>query len=167
VGDVKIRMGDAHHPALSETNGDYDGQWVFINDKANARVAVIDLRDFRTKQIVKDPNVISDHGGPWSRPTRITSSRARSTPRRWAGNIAPISEYKEKYRGVITLWKFDREQGRIIPEESFSIEAAALLAGPLRRGQTGQRRLGLLQLASTPRWPRAATWKATRSSRPA
>jgi nitrous-oxide reductase len=28
----------------------------------------------------------------------------------------------EKYRGVITLWKFDRESGRLIPEESFSIE---------------------------------------------
>ena len=28
------------------------GQYLFINDKANARVAVIDLKDFVTKQIV-------------------------------------------------------------------------------------------------------------------
>src|SRR5574341_750171 len=23
--------GDAHHPSLSETNGDYDGRWLFIS----------------------------------------------------------------------------------------------------------------------------------------
>ena len=68
VDGVKIRMGDTHHPALSETAGDYDGQFVFLNDKANARVAVIDLRDFETKQIVKDPNIISNHGSTFVTP---------------------------------------------------------------------------------------------------
>ncbi len=68
VRGVKIRMGDTHHPALSETAGDYDGEWVFINDKSYARVAVIDLRDFETKQIVKDPNTISNHGSTFVTP---------------------------------------------------------------------------------------------------
>jgi len=65
-GDIdgkKVRWGDTHHPALSETKGDYDGQFLFINDKANARVAVIDLKDFETKQIVKNPIALNDHGG--------------------------------------------------------------------------------------------------------
>ena len=46
-----LTWGDAHHPALSETNGDYDGRWLFINEM-NGRVARIDLRDFKTKQIL-------------------------------------------------------------------------------------------------------------------
>jgi nitrous-oxide reductase len=48
VHGKEIRWGDTHHPALSETAGDYDGQYLFINDKANARIAVIDLRDMET-----------------------------------------------------------------------------------------------------------------------
>src|SRR5581483_5663920 len=70
-GDVngkEVRWGDTHHPGLSETNGEYDGQFLFINDKANARVAVIDLRDFSTKQIVKSPLAINDHGGSFVTP---------------------------------------------------------------------------------------------------
>ena len=61
-----LTWADTHHPALSETDGDYDGQFVFIDDKANARIAVIDLRDFETKQIVKSPNIISDHGATFA-----------------------------------------------------------------------------------------------------
>ena len=122
VDTTTIRMGDTHHPALSETNGDYDGQFLFINDKASARVAVIDLRDFETKQIVKDPNLISNHGSSFVPPNTeyVIQASQYATPLGW--EYAPISEYKEKYRGLITMYKFDREKGRIDMENSFSIE---------------------------------------------
>ncbi len=118
----KVRMGDTHHPALSETKGDYDGQFIFINDKNSARIAVIDLRDFETKQIVKDPNIISNHGSTFVTPNTeyIIQGTQYATPLGY--EYAPLSEYKEKYRGVITLWKFDRTKGRIDPAQSFSIE---------------------------------------------
>ena len=122
VGDQEIKWGDTHHPGLSETAGEYDGQWLFINDKANARVAVIDLRDFETKQIVKNPNAIVDHGGSFVTPNTeyVIEGPQYATPLGW--EYAPLSEYKEKYRGVITFWKFDREQGRIDEAQSFQME---------------------------------------------
>lgn len=86
-GDVDgktVTWGDTHHPALSETDGDYDGQYLFINDKSEARIAVIDLRDFETKQIVKNPIAINDHGGTAVTPNTeyvIEGGAVRHAPR--------------------------------------------------------------------------------------
>jgi len=121
-GGEANRWGDTHHPALSETAGDYDGQWLFINDKINARVGVIDLRDFETKQIVKNPLTVSDHGGTFVTPDTeyVIEGGQYATP--WGSAYAPISEYKESYHGSVTLWKFDRRAGRIDESKSFAIE---------------------------------------------
>src|SRR4029079_4780835 len=66
--DKELDWGDTHHPALSETNADYDGQFLFIGDKANARLPVIDLSDFSTKQIVTTDVLESDHGAAFVTP---------------------------------------------------------------------------------------------------
>src|SRR5690606_38930869 len=49
--------GDTHHPVLSQTDGRYDGRWLWINDKANDRVAKIDLRTFEVAVIRNIPNI--------------------------------------------------------------------------------------------------------------
>ena len=54
--------GDSHHPVLSETDGKYDGEYIFVNDKANGRVARVNLTYFETDAIVDVPNVQSVHG---------------------------------------------------------------------------------------------------------
>ena len=79
-----ITWGDTHHPAISETNGEYDGQFLFINDKANPRIAVIDLRDFETKQIVVNPIFKSEHGGAFVSAEHRVHHRGRAV-RRAAG----------------------------------------------------------------------------------
>ena len=57
-----ITWGDSHHPAFTERNGEYTGDYLFINDKANPRLAVIDLKSFETVQIVTNPIIKSEHG---------------------------------------------------------------------------------------------------------
>ncbi len=122
VNGSEITWGDTHHPALSETGGEYDGGYLFINDKANARLAVIDLRDFETKQLVKNPNSISDHGGAFVTPNTeyIIEGPQYATPIGW--EYAGLDEYQEKYRGLITFWAFDRVKGRVDASKSFQIE---------------------------------------------
>lgn len=54
--------GDSHHPVLSQTDGRYDGKCLWINDKANGRVARVDLRTFDVAAIEKVPNIQGAHG---------------------------------------------------------------------------------------------------------
>jgi nitrous-oxide reductase len=117
-----LTWADVHHPNLSETKGSYDGRFLFVNDKANARVAVVDLRDFATKQIVPNPLVASDHGGAFVTPDTEYVVETSQYPAPLGREYAPISEYKQKYRGLAMFWKFDKEQGRILPSESFGVE---------------------------------------------
>ena len=120
--DTEIRWGDTHHPALSETAGDYDGEFLFINDKAAGRVAVIDLKDFETKQIVKNPFSNIDHGGTFVTPDTEWVIEGPQYAHPLGGEYAPLSEYNETYRGYIMFWKFDREAGRIDESRSFGME---------------------------------------------
>jgi nitrous-oxide reductase len=122
MADNDITWGDTHHPALSETDGDYDGQWLFINDKANPRIGVIDLRDFEVKQIVKNPLMGSNHGGAFVTPNTeyVVEGSQYAVP--LDGSWASLDDYEERYRGAVTFWKFDREAGRIDPDRSFTME---------------------------------------------
>jgi nitrous-oxide reductase len=118
----RINFGDSHHPAISETEGEYDGRWLFINDKANPRIAVIDLHDFETKQIIPNPFFKSDHGGCFVTPNTEYVMEASQYAAPFEKGFVPLEEFNEKYRGGLTYWKFNREEGRINPAESFTFE---------------------------------------------
>ncbi|THF67337.1 Sec-dependent nitrous-oxide reductase [Pseudothauera nasutitermitis] len=123
IDGKEITWGDTHHPAISETQGQYDGQFLFINDKANPRLAVVDLRDFETKQIVVNPIYKSEHGGAFVTPDTdyVIEAAQYATPLE-NQKFYPLEEFNEKYRGGVTYWKFDRKAGRLDPSKSFSLE---------------------------------------------
>ncbi|MBS0189073.1 MAG: Sec-dependent nitrous-oxide reductase [Planctomycetes bacterium] len=122
INGKPVLWGDTHHPALSETAGDYDGQFLFIGDKANARLGVIDLRDWETKQIVKNPLTVSDHGAAFVTPNTDYVIEGGQYATVLGYGYAPPEEYKKSYRGMVTMWKFDRSKGRIDESQSFAIE---------------------------------------------
>jgi len=122
INGKDITWGDTHHPALSETAGDYDGQFLFINDKSNPRIAVIDLKDFETKQIVTNPVFQNEHGGAFVSENTEYVIESAQYPAPLGGAYVPLEEFNDKYRGGVTYWKFNREKGRIEPENSFAVE---------------------------------------------
>ncbi len=117
-----ITFGDTHHPAISETDGDYDGRYLFINDKANPRLAVVDLHDFETKQIVVNPFFKSNHGGAFVTPNTEYVMEPAQYAAPFGMDFVALEEFNDKYRGGLTYWKFDREKGRLVGDESFTFE---------------------------------------------
>lgn len=104
--------GDAHHPGLSETDGDYDGRWLFINDMPGARIARIDLKDFKTRQIYGPiPNLSAAHACPFPTPNTeyvFAASRfAVPVPNR----AVRIEDYARDFKGIIAGIKVDPKDG--------------------------------------------------------
>jgi nitrous-oxide reductase len=116
--------GDAHHPALSETNGDYDGRWLFINDNANNRIARIDLRDFKVKQILGPiPNLSGNHGSTFvTENTEYVTIATRFSVPIPKGTYVPVEEYAKKYHGIVALVEVDPKTGEMRMDEKHGFQ---------------------------------------------
>jgi nitrous-oxide reductase len=106
--------GDCHHPSLSKTNGEYDGRWLFINENANNRIARVDLRDFKTKQIIGPiPNLSGNHGSAFVTANTECVLYASRFSRPLGHAYASIDEYKTKYKGVVGAVNVDPNSGEM------------------------------------------------------
>lgn len=120
----QILWGDTHHPGFSETDGDYNGKWAVVNDKANPRLFVISLKDWELKQVVQNPIFRSDHGGCFYTPNSEYIMEASQYPAPFDRKYYPLTQtsFEKHWRGGLTYWKFDNEKGKIDEKASFTFE---------------------------------------------
>ena len=113
LGDYS--WGDVHHPGLSQTDGKYDGRWLFVNDNANNRVARVDLRDFKTRQILGPiPNSSGNHGSSFvtenSEYVLVATRFSVPLPK---GRYAEPSHYESEFTGMVSGLKVDPATGTL------------------------------------------------------
>ena len=105
--------GDLHHPALSETDGDYDGKYLFATDVGNSRAAVMNLETFTTKDIIDVPNT----SGPHCAAFVTENTEYMFLPTRFAVPIgheyASLDDYSDQYRGVMSAVTFDEKKEKL------------------------------------------------------
>tara|TARA_Y100001933_G_scaffold123709_5_gene123556 strand:- start:19599 stop:21530 length:1932 start_codon:yes stop_codon:yes gene_type:complete len=106
-----VPWDDAHHPDISQTNGELDGRWVFINGNNTPRIAKIDLSVFETTEIIEIPNSAGNHSSAFvTENTEYVVAGTRFSvpvPQR----DMPIAEYKGNFKGALTFISVDPEDG--------------------------------------------------------
>lgn len=104
-----VPWDDAHHPELSQTNGETDGRWLFINGNNTPRIARIDLTTFETAQIIEIPNSGGNHSSPFTTENTeyVVAGTRFSVP--YPQKDVAINSYAENFKGVLTYVSVAKE----------------------------------------------------------
>ena len=110
-----VPWDDAHHPELSQTNGEVDGRWVFINGNNTPRIARIDLKTFRTAEILEIPNSAGNHSSAFVTPNTeyVVAGTRFSIPLDNMNGDVPINTYKQNFKGTVSFIKVDSSTGNM------------------------------------------------------
>ncbi len=110
-----IPWDDLHHTELSQTNGEVDGRWVFGNANNTPRVARIDLKTFRTAEIIELPNSAGNHSSPFitENTEYVVAGTRFSVPADNMNGDVPINTYKENFKGHLSFISVDKESGHM------------------------------------------------------
>lgn len=117
-----VPWDDLHHTELSQTNGEINGKWVFANANNTPRVARIDLKTFRTAEIIELPNSAGNHSSPFGTENSeyIVAGTRFSVPGDNSNGDVPINTYKQNFKGHISFISVKPENGAM--DISFQIK---------------------------------------------
>ena len=108
-----VPWDDSHHPDISQTNGELDGRWIFINGNNTPRIARISLTTFETEEIIEVPNSAGNHSSSFvTENTEYVVAGTRFSvpiPQR----DMPINEYKGNFQGALSFISVDPEHGHM------------------------------------------------------
>ncbi len=108
-----VPWDDSHHPDISQTNGELDGRWIFINGNNTPRIARISLSTFETEEIIEIPNSAGNHSSSFiTENTEYVVAGTRFSvpvPQR----DMPINEYKSNFKGALSFISVDPEHGHL------------------------------------------------------
>jgi nitrous-oxide reductase len=106
-----VPWDDLHHTEMSQTNGEVDGRWVFGNANNTPRIARIDLKTFKTAEIIELPNSGGNHSSPFitENTEYVVAGTRFSVPADYANGDVAINTYKENFKGHISFVKVGKE----------------------------------------------------------
>lgn len=108
-----VPWDDAHHPDLSQTNGETDGRWAFINGNNTPRIARISLSDFDTQEIIEIPNSAGNHSSSFvtENTEYIVAGTRFSVP--IPQRDMPISDYKGNFKSSMSFIRVNQDSGEM------------------------------------------------------
>ena len=110
-----IPWDDQHHLELSQTNGEVDGRWIFANANNTSRIARVDLKRFKTAEILELPNSAGNHSSPFitENTEYVVAGTRFGVPGDYEDGDVPINTYKENFKAHISFIKVDKESGKM------------------------------------------------------
>ncbi|MBL7811417.1 MAG: Sec-dependent nitrous-oxide reductase [Bacteroidetes bacterium] len=128
-----VPWDDSHHPVLSKTAGNDDGRWLFINGNNTPRIARINLKTFRTDEIIELPNTGGNHASPFcTENTEYVVGATRFSVPSDNEDVA-INTYKKNFVGTVNFVKVDKESGNM--SMAFQVNAPAVNFDLARAGK--------------------------------